>query len=102
MASVSPDIRLFIKERNVTALPEIVKLADNWCMARGGRSKRSMDSKPKSKVNDSKSDSSNSHKPRDYRNVKCHGCGEIGHIKPKCPKTHFPMQMLIVILRLVL
>ena len=46
MASVSPDIILFIKELSVSALPEIVKLADNLCMARGGRSKRSIDSKP--------------------------------------------------------
>ena len=87
MASVSPDIRLFIKERNATALPEVVKLADNWSMARGGRIKRPADSKPKTKINDPKSDSSNARKPRDYSNVKCHGCGEMGHIKPKCPKN---------------
>ena len=87
MTSVSLDIRLFMKERNVTRLPDIVRLADNLCMARGGRFNRSIDSKPKSKINYSKSDSGNSHKPRDYRNIKCHGCGEIGHIKPKCPKT---------------
>ena len=87
MASVSPDIRLFIKERNVIALPEVVKLADNWSMARGGRSKRTSDCKPKPKISESKFDASTIRKPRDFSKVKCHGCGELGHIKPQCPKN---------------
>ena len=86
MASVCPEIRLFIKERNVTALAEIVKLADNWSMARGGH-KRSID-KIKTKVNVPGLDTSTDIKPprRDYSNVKCQSCGEFGHIKLKCPK----------------
>ena len=34
IASISPDLRVFIKEHNVQSLPELVILADDWSIAR--------------------------------------------------------------------
>lgn len=88
-SSVSPELRIFLKEHNVTDLAEATELADNWATAHGAypksNSRPGLDKGKKivpTKVNATDSDSENQR----FR-PKCHGCGEIGHIRPKCPKN---------------
>jgi hypothetical protein len=88
MSSISPDLRVFVKEHNVSSLADAVSLSDNWSSAHSAyprsyqsseQGKRSVAPKPQTPVQ--------SALRRDFSSVKCHGCGDIGHIRSRCPKN---------------
>ncbi|XP_069995020.1 uncharacterized protein [Penaeus vannamei] len=88
MSSISPDLRVFVKEHNVSSLADAVSLSDNWSSAHSAYSrsfqsseqgKRSVAPKPQTPVQ--------SALRRDFSSVKCHGCDNIGHIRSRCPKN---------------
>ena len=108
VSSVSPDLRIFLKENDPKSLESITKLADNWTNARGSAGKGVLKTpfranKPQSSANEHKSSGKDStvqysESPRKFhhnsaanngqypKNIKCFGCGDSGHIKAKCPK----------------
>ena len=102
-ASLSPELRMYIKEHNVVTLDETVKLADNWATAhnaypktttRPDQGKRS-DFKSFTQSSDAQAKTStttgfqpnNSNTGFNQFRGKCHGCGDYGHIKSRCPKN---------------
>ena len=101
LASVSSELRLYIKEHGVASLKDTVKLADDWSMARSVREKRAKSPLPSSSkgkasiFNSSKIEhsglnrSSNSGGPRQSKSFdgKCFSCGSPGHRKFNCPKN---------------
>ncbi|MPC70884.1 hypothetical protein E2C01_065146 [Portunus trituberculatus] len=83
LASLNPDLCTFIKENRPSSLDRAVQLADDWASAH-------YTIKPSFKS------SSRSFKPPLKKTLpvhstssttKCHGCGELGHIRPRCPKN---------------
>ncbi|XP_063601110.1 uncharacterized protein LOC134777201 [Penaeus indicus] len=87
---VSPDIRMFLKENSASTLDEAARFADTWASAHGSypksntclhRGKRMVQTKPLVP------EEAEVKAPRPK--VTCHGCGEVGHIKPRCPKNPF-------------
>ena len=101
LASVSSELRLYIKEHGVASLKDTVKLADNWSMARSVREKhvksplRSSSGGKANKIHIVKTDpsglvrGSNPGGPRQSRGFdgKCFSCGSLGHRKSNCPKN---------------
>ena len=87
LSSLHPDLRVFLKERSPKALAEAIKLANDWTSAHP--------SQPRSSSSHTKKASFSTPKPTDPTNnrgnppptLKCHGCGEAGHIRPRCPKN---------------
>ncbi|XP_069988596.1 uncharacterized protein [Penaeus vannamei] len=82
------NLRVFVKEHNVSSLTDAVSLSDNWSSAHSAyprsyqsseQGKRSVAPKPQTPVQ--------SALRRDFSSVKCHGCGDIGHIRSRCPKN---------------
>ena len=91
ISALSPELRMFIKEHNVTKLDEAVSLADNWSSAHGSYPKRNpdkgkdvKDGTPKYPVT---REPEKSKVKRDYSKAICHFCNEPGHIKPNCPNN---------------
>ncbi|XP_063598199.1 uncharacterized protein LOC134774732 [Penaeus indicus] len=87
---VSPDICMFKKENSASTLDEAVRFADTWasahvsypksntCLHRGKRMVQTKQMVP---------EEAEVKAPRPK--VTCHGCGKVGHIKPRCPKNPF-------------
>ena len=84
LASLAPELRLFVKERLPKTLAEATQLADNWASAHNSYSKYRFD--PSGKKYKS-TPSSPKPPPKASPVVKCHQCGEEGHIRPRCPKN---------------
>ena len=90
LASLLPDLRTFIKERGVYTLGEAVQLADNWTSARNLYPKSSHSSQASRKSNKKEPAFTDAGSPAAKGSVstlKCHQCGEVGHIRPRCPKN---------------
>ena len=97
ISSLSPEARMFLKERRVTTLQDAVQLADQWTTAHSAyprhdttsdKTKRSSSTgltTKKASTTDS-SATEKSEKPKSS-GVKCHNCGEAGHIRPRCPQN---------------
>ena len=94
IASLSPELRTYIKEHRISTLSEAGTLADNWASAHSAypkqkqsqasdKGKRIIAPKPSDTVSSSKSNSSK---------IICHYCGEAGHIKPKCPNNPYALK----------
>ena len=83
-ASVSADMRLYLKEHGTLPLDEVVILADNWFSAHRSRLKKIPKAKSQ-KPTDSKH--SDPHNSGNRRPVKCFSCGASGHIKRNCSKN---------------
>ena len=88
ISSLSPDLRTYIKEHNVSTLEKTVQLANNWSAAHNAypktnsasKGKRNVDPKPQASVPSSSDKAVNS-------KIKCFNCGESGHYKSHCPKN---------------
>lgn len=94
LASLTPELLMFVKERKPKTLVEAAQLADNWASAHNSYSKYHFDSsgkKYKSTPSLPKpplgSQPSSSPTPKATPVIKCHQCGEEGHIRPRCPKN---------------
>ncbi|XP_045134079.1 uncharacterized protein LOC123517739 [Portunus trituberculatus] len=100
LTNLSPDLRVFIKERRPTDLPDAVRLADDWSSARHAYPKAySSSSRGTSKAasgvspTSSQGDSSKSSVQSTPKKITCHQCGEDGHIRPRCPKNPAPSRI---------
>ena len=87
MSSVPPDLRVYVKEQNVSTLTEAVTLADNWASAHNSYPKTNSGDKGKRVVETKAATPGPSAPKRDLTKVKCHQCGEMGHYKSHCPKN---------------
>lgn len=92
VASLPAEIRMFVKEHNVSNLDDAVQLADNWASAHGRYAKSDIATDSGKRNVTVKSPVSqtpdNAYVKKDSK-IRCHYCGEFGHIKPKCPKNPF-------------
>ncbi|KAK8376350.1 hypothetical protein O3P69_009774 [Scylla paramamosain] len=90
LSSLTPKIRLFLKERRDVKLEDVASLADCWASAHNAYPKDSTSLRPKKlpprAMPPSKQIVSSPKKPA-ASTVKCHNCGEEGHIRPRCPKN---------------
>ena len=103
LASVPPEIRVFIKERRPADLSEMARLADNMASARNSypkfkkSSNQENNSVPVSSSNENKSYVNNENKSyanneNKYRankepfKVTCFACGQSGHKRNNCPQ----------------
>ncbi|XP_037794286.1 uncharacterized protein LOC119589789 [Penaeus monodon] len=82
------NLRVYVKEHNVSSLSDAVSLSDNWASAHSAypksyqsfdQGKRSVAPKPPTPIQPALK--------RDFSSVKCHGCGDIGHTRSRCPKN---------------
>ena len=99
LSSVAPELRVYLKENDVTSVAEAVKLANCWPSAHRSSSKFTSNNKPKkfpdkifrpqeqTTPSSETTQASKSSGKKDYSKVTCHGCGEKGHIRPNCPKN---------------
>ena len=99
LASVSVELRLFIKENNPSTLARVVELADNWSTARGAYPRPQQPNKlvdsadPHHNLRDSSMPTGQPLFPplkdrSDTRkDIKCYSCGLLGHVKSKCPQS---------------
>ncbi|XP_076034215.1 uncharacterized protein LOC143021003 isoform X2 [Oratosquilla oratoria] len=88
LSSLHPDLRPF-KERRPSTLTEAIRLADDWTSAQPTLPRTSVLNAKKfsrlPKVTTVLPNSSIGRK--DPPPLTCHGCGEIGHIRPRCPRN---------------
>ncbi|XP_076064947.1 uncharacterized protein LOC143038987 [Oratosquilla oratoria] len=83
LASLIPDIRLFIKEQSVTSLESAVAKADDWASLK----------KTKTNVVESLPPPSHGSTHQDTKGgafhtpMRCFNCGEEGHHRSRCPKN---------------
>ena len=89
ISSLTPDLRIFIKERGVNTLAAAVQRADDWSSARHSypRACQSLSTHKKSNKKETPSDSILQATKGPASVVKCHHCAEVGHIRPKCHKN---------------
>ncbi|XP_050715223.1 uncharacterized protein LOC126997995 [Eriocheir sinensis] len=95
LTNLAPDLRIFIKERRPKHLPDAVRLADDWSSARNAYPKASSPnsrdpSKAASPTKSSESspgDSAKTSAQPSTATLRCHQCGEEGHLRPRCPKN---------------
>ncbi|XP_076041374.1 uncharacterized protein LOC143025500 isoform X2 [Oratosquilla oratoria] len=92
LSSLHPDLRAFIKERRPSTLTEAIRLADDWTSAHPNLPRTSIPNAKKfsrppkpPKVTTVTPNPSSGRK--DPPPLTCHGCGEIGHIRPRCPRN---------------
>ncbi|XP_076062497.1 uncharacterized protein LOC143037823 [Oratosquilla oratoria] len=92
LSSLHPDLRAFIKERRPSTLTEAIRLADDWTSAHPNLPRTSIPNAKKfsrppkpPKVTTATPNPSSGRK--DPPPLTCHGCGEIGHIRPRCPRN---------------
>ncbi|XP_076030282.1 uncharacterized protein LOC143018628 [Oratosquilla oratoria] len=92
LSSLHPDLRAFIKERRPSTLTEAISLADDWTSAHPNLPRTSVPNAKKfsrppkpPKVTTATPNPSSGRK--DPPPLTCHGCGEIGHIRPRCPRN---------------
>ena len=94
-ASLSPDLRLNLKEQDITVLRLMVEKADIWASTHnvyprqntsGAHTNSSTYRKP---AGTGPSDiAGNSTNPKTtFSKVKCYNCGEEGHLSSRCPKN---------------
>jgi hypothetical protein len=106
LASVSPDLRVFLKEQRAGTLDEMTEWSDSWAMAHKSYPKSSFPSRNYKQSNNlmssagpsdrttisNNSDKNNAYiKPktypfkRDLSRVTCYHCKELGHVQSRCP-----------------
>jgi hypothetical protein len=78
------DLKLFLRERNLKTIKEVVETADRYLEAHGGAiSDRTTSGEGKKDTSDKPKSS-----PRQQsKKVKCFSCGDEGHIAVNCPKS---------------
>ena len=91
ISSLSSELRMFLKERDVSTLAEAVRLADQWTTAHGAYPRHEHSHRKPSATSGLKDASgttlSSTNKENPKSSVKCHNCGESGHIRPRCPQN---------------
>ena len=88
MSSLSADLRMFLKERNVATLEEAVVLADTWASAHNAYTKvTSGTGGKKGPVKPPVPEGAASNPRGNKSNIVCHYCAEVGHIRPNCPSN---------------
>ncbi|XP_050721353.1 uncharacterized protein LOC127001185 [Eriocheir sinensis] len=88
LASLSLDLRTFIKEHRPSSLDSAVQLADDWTTAHySSRSSAKPAPRPLKPTAKTSPPARTSSTPTTSSTIKCHGCGELGHIRPRCPKN---------------
>ena len=88
LSSLSPELRLFIKERRPAKLKEAIQLADDWASAHNAYPKvSSYNISKKISPRSSTFQSLLSFRSQTPSTMTCHNCGETGHIRPRCPKN---------------
>ena len=80
LSSLTPDVRMFIRERKPNEPSEMARLADNFASARNSYPK--LKSKPKFETDPN----SQSNDKNEIKQVKCYSCGLPGHKRSTCPK----------------
>ena len=88
LSSLSPELHLLIKERRSAKLKDAIQLADDWASTDNAYPKVSFyNSKkifPRLSTPPQSLASSVSQTPS---TVTCHNCGEVGHIRSRCPRN---------------
>ncbi|XP_076064942.1 uncharacterized protein LOC143038983 [Oratosquilla oratoria] len=92
LSSLHPDLRAFIKERRPSTLTEAIRLADDWTSAHPNLPRTSVPnpkkfSRPPKPPNVTTVTLNPSSGRKGPPPLTCHGCGEIGHIRPRCPRN---------------
>lgn len=102
LASLFPDLRLFIKEQDVTDLKTAVEKADKWASAHNAypkqnpsasagkhsfHNRKSSGTGAKTRDDGAASSKSKTKDDNTISKVKCYNCGEEGHVKTRCPKN---------------
>ena len=97
LASVTPELRTFIREHSVTTLGEISELADNYASAHPSVAKQITNSKSPPNTSKPKFENTNNSEkaqgmgggqpPGTPKGFKCYSCGELGHRKSDCPRN---------------
>ncbi|XP_050701836.1 uncharacterized protein LOC126988072 isoform X2 [Eriocheir sinensis] len=88
LASLSPNLRTFIKEHRPSSLDSAVQLADDLTTAHySSRSSAKPAPRPLKPTSKTSPPARTSSTPTTSSTIKCHGCGELGHIRPRCPKN---------------
>ncbi|XP_068210592.1 uncharacterized protein [Palaemon carinicauda] len=92
LSSCSHDLRSFLLEQSLQNSCQLAESADRYLVAHGmkkcRKSNDKIPSKPHAKPladNISKSPKVSNSVTKSDSNVKCHHCGEVGHIRPNCP-----------------
>ena len=81
LTNCSKELREFLLEKSYTKSHDMAECADRYMIAHGvSKCKRT-----KAKVSSDKIKNLDSKNVSDSRIIKCHLCGELGHIKPNCP-----------------
>ncbi|XP_037774824.1 uncharacterized protein LOC119571714 [Penaeus monodon] len=86
-SSLSPDLRIYIKEHNVPTLDQTVQLADNWAAAHNAYPKSNTTFKTKKSTENKPVNHVPVMKENFIKEIKCHSCGEFGHYRSRCPKN---------------
>ncbi|XP_037779191.1 uncharacterized protein K02A2.6-like [Penaeus monodon] len=86
-SSLSPDLRIYIKEHNVPTLDQTVQLADNWAAAHNAYPKSNTTFKTKKSTENKPVNHVPVMKENFIKEIKCHNCGEFGHYRSRCPKN---------------
>ena len=88
LASLHPELHTFIKEHRPSSLSSAVQLADDWTSAHhSSRPSAKSASRPVKPPRKASPPARSSSTPSTSSTIKCHGCGEVGHIRPRCPKN---------------
>ena len=94
MSAVPSSLRIYLKEQDPAGLAEAARISDNWASAHNAYPKSTEPSDSRlgagSSVSSRSSLKPNHNYPsftRDMTRVKCHACGEFGHIRSTCPKN---------------
>ncbi|XP_068205363.1 uncharacterized protein [Palaemon carinicauda] len=92
LSSCSHDLRSFLLEQSLQNSCQLAESADRYLVAHGmkkcRKSNDKIPSKPHAKPladNITKSPKVSNSVTKSDSNVKCHHCGEVGHIRPNCP-----------------
>ena len=78
--SCPKDLAIHVRERAPSDLEELAKIAEQYLIAHGKHLAQGQDNKQKKKNSGQASEKSSLEEKR------CYSCGELGHIKTKCPK----------------
>ena len=81
LGNCSKELREFLLEKSYANSHEMAESADRYMIAHGV----SKCKKSKAKLSTDKTKQSDFKNVNDFKNLKCHLCGQVGHIKPNCP-----------------